>query len=188
MRDHLSCAIGGFALAVVLGASDGARGQTIPAGSTAITSTTKLKVSGCPKSQGSGTTTYALASDGSWSASVGSDALAGTATSANPNGRVWTISYPTDALDEISAGLAQQATAACSSPFTMSSLQASATLKLNKRLTAAKVTLQASFMGDAGGMPRNGTFKASGSGSWGAGTSGGGGSCSGPYGSGCWDY
>ena len=171
---QLSCAIGSLALAGVLGASVGARGQTIPAGSTAITSTTKLKVEGCPKRQGSGPTTYALASDGSWSASVGSDALAGTATSSNPNGRVWAISYPAESLDEISAGLAEQATAACSTPFTMSTLQASATLKLNKRLTAAKVTLQATFAGDAGGTPRNGTFKASGAGSWGPGTGGGG--------------
>lgn len=181
---HLSNAIRGFAVTLlVLGASDGANGQTVPAGGATLASTTKLKVEGCPTRRGSGPTTYVLAADGSWSATVGSDTLPGTATSSSPNGRLWTIAYPPEALDEIASSLEESAGLACSSTFTISSRQASATLKLNKRQTRAKVTLQATFTGDAGGTPHNGTFKATGAGAWGTsapGGGGGGGSC-GPY-------
>jgi len=166
----LRCSVGslGCLVAVALLAS-AALGQSFPAGSGTFSGKGKLKVPGCDKvSAPSSGSLYTLDANGVFTESdPGSDAtIVGSAQPIGSNGRAFAISYAPGALDELVPLIEEVSSLLCQSTFTLDSIQATSTLKLNKRLDRAKLRGRLTYAGNALGVARTGRLKTKERGPW----------------------
>ena len=138
--------------------------QTFPAGSGTLAGKASLSIKGCGKGSDRGATSYPLDGAGSF---VEDGSIAATAIPQGSSGRVFNLSYDAANLAIIRAIFEDVASEFCQSQFTISSFQASGSLKLNKRNTRAKVRQSATLTGTDGvGGSHTGRFKAKDSGAW----------------------
>jgi hypothetical protein len=143
-----------------------ANAQTVPAGSGTLTGKQRIGASGCGNDSGPSSVTVNLAADGTFSANANGDTYAGTSTTM---GRVTRLTLDMGSkfllesvLEDDSSDLCGEAVDIDSQSLTLTQ----ATLKVNKRQTAAKLQLKAAATGTSASGDGKGKFRLTAVGAW----------------------
>ncbi len=152
-------------LSLVLGVlAASASAQTAPAGSGTLSGGQRIGASGCGNDTSSASVTVNLAANGVFSANANGDTYAGTSTT---SGRVTSLSLDAGSLFLLEAVLEDDATDLCAESIDITSLSVTqATLKVNKRQTAAKLQVKARGNGTSTSGSGTGKFRLTASGPW----------------------
>ena len=151
-------------LMLALGAAK-ASAQTFPAGQGTLNARVKIAVQGCDKVKDSGPVTYTVDAAGVFVEDP-LNPIVGSLVPQGSSGRVFSVTFDTTNTTLIGTLLAGYAGQLCNDTYAMSSLQVSASLKLNKRSTRAVVRQLASFSGTTSTGTHPGSFKSKDKGAW----------------------
>jgi hypothetical protein len=143
-----------------------ANAQTVPAGSGTLTGSQRIGASGCGNDSDSVSVTVNLAANGTFSANANGDTYAGSSTTM---GRVTRLSLDAGSRFLLEDVLEDDATVLCEEAVDITSLTPTqATLKVNKRQTAAKLQVKASGTGTSTSGSGKGKFRLTAVGPWAA--------------------
>jgi hypothetical protein len=156
-----------LASALASGAGD-ASAQT-PAGAGQLSGTSVLAVKGCGRDRDPALVLLVtLGPDGSWMAEDQEGArFGGTSAPIGSSGRKLDLSFDAETEAAFRARAAADVGELCQAPATVeSAVKKAFTLKLNRKLTRAKLALRYVFTGTAGGIPGRATQRVSTKGPW----------------------
>jgi hypothetical protein len=143
-----------------------ANAQTVPAGSGTLTGSQRIGVSGCGNDSGPTSVTVNLAANGTFSANANGDTYAGTSTMM---GSVTRLTMDMGSQFLLESVLEDDATVLCGETVDITSLSLTqATLKVNKRQTAAKLQIKAGATGTSTSGSGKGKFRLTAVGAWAA--------------------
>ena len=138
----------------------------IPPGSGTLSGSEKVTVTRCGKDSGAANVDFAIASDGSWSATIDGNTYLGSSV-ANANGRIVQLTMGNGSFALFTQVMTDSASDLCGEVVGVSTLSITkALLKVNKRLTAAKLQLQAGASGSAASGSGHGKYQLKASGAW----------------------
>jgi hypothetical protein len=167
IREYVDRAIilGAIVLVLSIFAGTSASAQSFPKGQGDLFGRFAFKVKGCDKIRGDSGTTYIADAAGEF-VETHATPIVGTLIPQGSSGRVFGVSYDAANTALIESIFADGATLLCGSPYTLGSLQVSASFKLNKRGTRATVRQRATFAGTTAFGSHAGSFKAKDTGAW----------------------
>jgi len=141
-----------------------ANAQTVPAGSGTLTGKQRIGASGCGNDSGPTSVVVNLAANGTFSANANGDTYAGTSTTM---GRVTRLTLDMGSQFLLESVLEDDASNLCEEAVDITSLTVTqATLKVNKRQTAAKLQVKANGTGTSTSGSGRGKFALKAVGPW----------------------
>jgi len=141
-----------------------ANAQTVPAGSGTLTGSQRIGVSGCGNDSGPVSVMVNLAANGTFSADANGDTYAGTSSMMGSANR---LSMDMGSRFLLESVLEDDASVLCGETVDITSLSLTqATLKVNKRQTAAKLQVKAGATGTSTSGTGTGKFRLTAVGPW----------------------
>jgi hypothetical protein len=154
-----------LAFCSLLALANAASAQFAPGEGGTLAGGERLRVPGCGRLGGAVTLDMTLAPDGAWAIDTGANQYTGTSNALAP--RLIRLTLDADSLAALESKLESEATTLCEEPVTISSLNANAALKLNKRRNHARLFLRARAAGSTeSGAEGSGLYRLRARGEW----------------------